>query len=164
MAASLLNRLILSHYLYTHTGEANLVLFYASPVSRTPMDIPMLERSPVRSRACLQKGIAYIPNAVTTMENPGRQDQCGGLLKGQFTPESSKAIVLFMHLDSFCVGCSLGDRVWRSAFSAVEKNWMALQSTNNTFEKLTSNVSPQKWWPSYSRWSTYLQWAVSCRK
>ena len=44
------------------------------PVSRTPIDIPMLDMSPVSRRACLQKGIAHIPHAVTSIENPARQD------------------------------------------------------------------------------------------
>lgn len=38
------------------------------------MDTPMLDMKAVRSAACLQNGIAYIPNAVRIMENPGREE------------------------------------------------------------------------------------------
>lgn len=62
-----------------------------SPVSRTPMDTPMLNMKVVRSAACLQNGIAYIPNAVRSMENPGREEWlswnlgfiCDPVLEGQ---------------------------------------------------------------------------------
>lgn len=47
------------------------------PVSRTPIDIPVLEMSPVRRRASLQNGIAHIPKAVTSIEIPVRQEKGG---------------------------------------------------------------------------------------
>lgn len=39
------------------------------------MDIPMLDMNAVRSRACLQKGIAHIPNAVMSIEKPRGEHQ-----------------------------------------------------------------------------------------
>lgn len=56
-----------------HTGLFPNVLWIILPVSRTPIDMPMQDMSPVRSRACLQKGMAHIPNAVTSIENPERK-------------------------------------------------------------------------------------------
>lgn len=46
------------------------------PVSRKPIETPILDIRAVRRRAVLQKGIANIPNAVTNMERPVMKIQC----------------------------------------------------------------------------------------
>jgi len=54
--------------------DSSYSLVYFLPVSRIPIDIPMLDMSPVRTSACLQKGIPNIPTDVTSIEKPARQD------------------------------------------------------------------------------------------
>lgn len=56
-------------------NHANHVPFaHVLPVSRTPIEIPMLDMNAVRSTACLQKGMAHIPNAVSSIEQPGKTE------------------------------------------------------------------------------------------
>lgn len=76
------SQLMLSLYQYSmfshQVGKpctfCSCIKIFVLPVSRTPIEIPMLDMNPVRSRACLQKGMTHIPNAVSSIEQPEKTE------------------------------------------------------------------------------------------